>query len=230
MRSSKPAVHVVKVVSKSQLSDKYVEVWLKKPEGLQYEAGQYLSVKVNNGGERRSYSLMSSPMEENLGLLIDTSPGGLGSQFFVNLKEGDEVEILLPMGRFVLCEDEKDVLFVATGSGIAPMRGMIKEMLALSGERKVKLVWGMRHEDDLLWMEEWRELQEKYNNFDFVVVLSQPGEDWNGEKGHVGDALVGDWSGWEAYVCGNGEMVKAVKEQLVNEGMEESSVYFEKFN
>ena len=231
MGSSKPAVHPVKIIRKTQLNDKYIEVWLSRPDKLWYEAGQYLSVKVTSEGDRRSYSLISSPNEADLGLLIDTGPGGLGSKFFMNASPGEMIEVLLPMGRFIVREDnERNTLFVATGSGIAPMRGMIKEALSLSGDRKVKLVWGMRHEDDLFWTDSWDNLKQKYVNFDYEIVLSQPNNGWKGREGHVGDELLGEWSGWEAYVCGNGEVVKAVRDQLVSEGVDENFIYFEKFN
>ena len=231
MAVSKPVVFKVRVEKKKQLNEKYLEIWLEKPTGLEYEAGQYLSVKVTNEGDRRSYSLISSPNEADLGLLIDTGPGGLGSKFFMHASPGEMIEVLLPMGRFIVREDnERNALFVATGSGIAPMRGMIKEALSLSGDRKVKLVWGMRHEDDLFWTDSWDNLKQKYVNFDYEIVLSQPNDGWKGREGHVGDELLGEWSGWEAYVCGNGEVVKAVRDQLVSEGVDENFIYFEKFN
>jgi len=227
----------VKVKRKEKWSGSYWSIWMERG-GLEYKAGQYVSIRVNEEGERRSYSLASYPDEEELQLVVNTAPMGKGSCYMLNLEIGDEVELLGPMGEFVVSEehleqDTRGFLMVAAGSGIVPFRPMINDLLEVKKEiRPVRLYWGMRYEEDLFWMEEWRGLEREYENFTIDVVLSKGGNNWKGCNGHVGDCLRshgGDMRGWRSYVCGSREMVEETSKLLVESGMSENEVYFEKF-
>jgi len=227
----------VRVRRKEKWPGSYWSLWLERG-GLAYEAGQYVSIKVNEEGERRSYSLASYSDEEDLQLVVNTAPMGKGSRYMLDLEVGDEVEVLGPMGEFVvgkehLGQETKGFLMVATGSGIVPFRPMIIDLLEVKKEiRPVRLYWGMRHEEDLFWMKEWRDLENEYENFKIDVVLSRGGDNWKGCNGHVGDCLKnhgGDLKGWQAYVCGSREMVEETGKLLAELGVGENEVYFEKF-
>jgi phenol hydroxylase P5 protein len=221
-------------------ANRYLEIVLKPEKALEHHAGQYLSLKINETGERRSYSLASWPGQENLELMADISPGGKGSQYLLNLKPGHEVEILYPLGRFTV-EDtlggelsaDRKLLFIGTGSGIVPLRSMVHSLLEKKGVKvPIRLHWGMRFTEDLFWVDEFKDLENRFPNFKMDVVLSKAGEGWIGCRGHVNDCLTShqdSWSGWSAYLCGNQKMIVGVNKLLLEKGVGQNQVFFEQF-
>jgi NAD(P)H-flavin reductase len=196
-----------------------------------------VSVKVNDEGMRRSYSVASLPGKDYIDILIDVSPMGLGSKYFLGLNVGDEVEILGFLGKFNVATElsaEDQLLFIATGTGLAPVRPMIEEVL--TGRKfmgKVILVWGMRKETDLYWVEEMERLKRDYENFDFELVLSQSTEEWPGNKGHVGDVVEKmelNWPKVKAYLCGAPEMIEDMNKRLSGFGVPNEGIVFERYS
>ncbi len=196
-----------------------------------------MSIKVNEQGERRSYSIASTP-DDNHGfhILAEIIPGGKGSEYLKGLTNGDTVELLGPLGRFVANTDESNkLLFVATGSGIVPIYSIINDLLVNKHETKqIRLHWGLRDESNMFWFDNFERLMGIYPNFVFDPVLSQPGEEWSLCSGHVQDCLNRDFgekklSEWQGYVCGNPEMVEQVSTKLIELGMKEELVHHEKF-
>lgn len=222
------------VVENKRLLGDYIKVSFKPSCEVPYKAGQYLSVLVSTNGERRSYSIASYQGEENLELVIDTSPMGVGSKYFLGLKPNDQIQALGPLGTFCLSEKlGGKQLFVATGSGIVPLRSMIHDLLENQKYTGVvRLVWGMRFENEIFWDQEFKELAQKYPNFQYDLVISKPQTTWQGRTGHVGDILTSEkvnWSEWSAYVCGNQHMISDVSKLLGDLGIPLQEIYFEKF-
>lgn len=221
------------LVKKVNLTGNYWLFTLEFPIEFLFLAGQYVSVKVADDGSRRSYSIASAPGGKVIELMIDVGPMGLGSKFFLALNEGDSVEVMGPMGHFVLAKPTKSILFVATGSGIVPFRPMINELLEKRGFKgNIHLDWGMRFEEDLFWIDEFRKLEQDHPNFMFDVVLSKPTKEWYACSGHVNDCLLKhrqSWEGWEVYLCGNQQMIADASTLLVKLGVEEYDIHFEKF-
>lgn len=222
--------------------------WLIKFEfesDINYEAGQYLSLKVSETGERRSYSIASrsngptSPeatkgQVKQLELMVDVAPMGVGSRYVLGLKVGDKVEALCPMGTFSAQQSEVSsqlkMLFVATGSGIVPMKPIIEDLLIdKKYQGKMQLLWGMRHEEELYWVDEFRQLEKGHPNFEFRLVLSQGGSSWGGKRGHVADVFDDSYDGWCAYICGNKEMIAQTAAKLETIGVKKENIHFEKF-
>ena len=228
-----PQTVKAKLVRKINLAGNYWQFDLESPEELPFLAGQYVSVRAADDGRRRSYSIASVPDGNKIELLIDVTPMGLGSKFFLARNEGDTVEILGPLGRFTLPPSPKKVLFVATGSGIVPFRPMIRELLEKRGfTDEIHLDWGMRYEEDLFWIDEFKKLEADHPNFKFDVVLSKPTKKWSACSGHVNDCLIKhrvSWEGWEAFLCGNQEMIEEVAVTLSGLGVRREDVRFEKF-
>lgn len=211
--------------------------WLIKFEfesDINYEAGQYLSLKVSETGERRSYSIASRSNGRLLELMVDVAPMGVGSRYVLGLKVGDRVEALCPMGSFSVQPSEVSgqmrMLFVATGSGIVPMKPIIEDLLIdKKYQGKMQLLWGMRHEEELYWINEFRQLEKDHPNFDFRLVLSQGGSSWGGKRGHVADVFDDSYDGWCAYICGNKEMIAQTAAKLETIGVKKENIHFEKF-
>ena len=214
-----------------------VKFELTNPDRIVFQSGQYVSLRVNAEGERRSYSIVSTPdVNHGFSLLAEIVPNGKGSQYLQSLNPGAEVEIMAPMGRFVVQTGSDKLLLVATGSGIAPIYSMIEDLLINKRDvRPMRLHWGMRDEKHLFWFDNLQRLSEEHKNFVFDVVLSTPSEAWSLCSGHVQDCLGRDFDNedlikWGAYICGNPKMVTEVSELLIKMGMPESNVNHEKFS
>ncbi len=232
-----PQVCKAQLVDKRILNSKFIHYYFEftQPASIPFAPGQYTSIKVSEHGDRRSYSICSSP-EKNHGfeLLVDKDPDGLGVKYLDNLLPGQEMEALFPMGVFTVANDpaEEALVFVATGSGIAPFRSMILDQLQ---ERKntqpIWLYWGLRHLEWLFWQDEFQELAEQFPNFHFHPVLSQAVDEWPLCRGRVTDCLsiheLPPKAGY--YVCGNQTMIKDVMTLLPTRGVEPTHIHHEKF-
>ncbi len=167
------------------------------PAGMEFKAGQYINFKVGLTSEdktRRSYSLANSSGQlELLETYVDVAPGGPGSVFFSSLEPGQQVEFLGPLGRFNYVQDLKKVpVFVATGTGIVPLIGMLRDMAAgntvvdrndketheQASVRQVLLYWGVRSQADLYFTKELADLASKLPGLSYKLCLSQPQEGW----------------------------------------------------
>lgn len=235
-----PQILKAKISKIQNLAGNYWSFVLEFGKSFDFVSGQYLSVKVAEDGTRRSYSIASHPDNGlKVELVVDVAPMGLGSKYFLSLKEGDEIEVMGPMGVFTTASKspKTNKMFIATGSGIVPLRAMIKDILLNNKYRgEVQLIWGMRHEEDLFWVDEWQKLNQDFANFSYHIALSKPGEHWHGECGHVGDCLrngfivkVPDLSIWEFYLCGSQEMIMETGGYLAGKGVKKEDIHFEKF-
>ncbi len=247
MGMNKPQKYTARVSDKYFLTDNekfvYIKFELVTPDRISFEAGQYVSIKINETGERRSYSIASTP-DDNHGfhLIVEVIGEGKGSNFLKNIEIGQEVEVLAPMGQFIIKSlnqntikpFENKLLFVATGSGIVPLWSMINDLLINKKEtRQMRLHWGMKTEEDLFFVEELERLAEEHPNFVFDIVLSRAGQEWDLCTGHVQDCLRRDFASglndWEAYVCGRPEIVIEIVNTLSELKMNPENIYHEKF-
>lgn len=226
-----------KVAEHRLINDKfqYIDIELIKPYRLEFQAGQYISFNLGDE-ERRSYSIASMPQKNNaVEICVDVSPGGKGSTFLKNLKPGDEVDFMGPLGQFGIdkSEKEKKLLLVATGSGIAPLRSMILDLLKeKQDKREIKLHWGLRYIEDMFWEEDFRRLQKYYLNFDFHLTISKPPKLWPLCRGYVTECIKNeDQLGpeWGVYLCGNKQMIEEATKLVIDMGVLKEQVHFEKF-
>lgn len=226
-----------RVIYKDNLTESIWILGIELDEKAVFLPGQYVSLKVSKEGLRRSYSIASMPGSKSIELVIDVIPMGVGSKYILSLKVGDSVEVLGFLGKFVVNENVlnsfKEIIMVATGSGIVPFRPMIEDLLSLKAYKKsVKLIWGMRHEKDLYWIKEMDKYQREYDNFHFEFVLSKPERNWPGVRGHVGDVIKAincNWKDTAAYLCGNPEMIIEIKEILIGKGVLDEEIFLERY-
>lgn len=234
----------------------YYSFELFKPHRLNFKAGQYLSLAVDSFGNRRSYSMINPPsIDHGVELLVESIAGGLGTTYLENLKFGDQVNFLAPMGTFYVVEPantqnrkiakfsnakkdnsvqiEESLVFVAVGSGIAPFKSMISDLLTDKQDtRSIILYWGLRHVGDLLWQDEFQRLTQQFKNFIFYPVISQAPPKWILSRGRVTDLLdIHKFAANTAfYVCGGKQMVDDVFALLKNKGVAESLLHKENFD
>ncbi len=232
---TKPQQYTARFEEKQAYNEKYhhFHFELINPPRMPFQAGQYVSVSVNDEGDRRSYSVCSRPdIDHGIELLIDMEPQGLGPTFFDSLSFGQEISFLGPLGQFTLQEGNNALVFIATGSGITPFRSMITELLQVNQDsRPITLYWGLRFVKHLFWQDEIEELSEHFDNFSFYPVISKPVPEWNLSSGHVTDLIqihkFEPNTGF--YLCGGKNMIEDVTEVLVDKKVDQSNIYHEKF-
>lgn len=208
---------------------------------LLYLPGQYIEFILRDGS-RRSYSIANAPHTQVAGgvgleLHIRLAPGG---QFTPHVFEGMKVRDLLriegPFGSFFLREDsDKPMIFLATGTGFAPIKAMIEHMRHMGSKRPAVFYWGGRRPADI-YMADWvREQAAAMPNLTFVPIVSRPlpEDNWQGRTGHVSAAAAADFadlSGHQIYACGSPAMVDEAQRELVgSHSLPEDEFYSDAF-
>jgi CDP-4-dehydro-6-deoxyglucose reductase, E3 len=205
---------------------------------LQFESGQYVDF-IFPDGTRRSYSIANPATSAgtiDLEFHIRHLPGGLFTdRLFEGLKPREKLQFEGPLGTFFLRESEKPALFLASGTGYAPIRSILLKHLALDTGRRMILYWGGRTRQDLYMMEEAQALAARHPNFKFIPVLSNAtSEDgWSGSTGFVHAVVmrdIPDLSGWQVYACGNPLMVEAASRDFTERcGLPETEFFADSF-
>ena len=208
---------------------------LLEPSGLEFKAGQFVIVNVPADGTlvKRAYSIASPPHEPTaIELCIQHVEGGIASTYFWKLKAGDPISISGPHGNFLLKDPVAyDPVFVATGTGVAPLRSMIKHLIRRNVTRSMWLLFGTRYEHALLYESEFRSLAGLRSNFHYVPTVSRPKE-WRGETGHVQETFrrrITDFSTIEVYLCGWTEVIRAVCKDLEGVGVPREKLHYEEW-
>lgn len=236
--------HFVSKVSETRhLNDKFVHIVLElvEPSRMTFTAGQYILLEVPGIDQKKSYSIASAPgIDHRIELLVDISPQGPASKYLDAVKPGDEVSFFAPAGRFIpesqetpIGKEEKSLVFVATGSGIAPLRGMIFHLLQeVQDPRPMTLYWGLRKEDDLIWADEFQGLSKSFPQFTFHPVLSRATDAWPLCRGRVTDCLLihpfDATAGY--YLCGNRGMIEDVSALLLDRHIQPEHIHREQFD
>ncbi len=225
------------------LTDDIKELRLRiiEPDTIIFKPGQYIQFQVPEYEQcpesvYRAYSIASAAHEpSSITLVVTKVPEGLATTFIHEvLREEDEVSLNGPYGEFYLRESDREIFFVATGSGLAPIMSMLYQMAEEEISRGATLVFGDRHKKDLFYVEEIEGLKERLPNLKVILTLSRPQQDdrWEGERGRVTDVLekiIKNGANKEAYLCGNPAMVESCQELLVKKGIPQELIFFDKF-
>lgn len=208
---------------------------LLNPSQLNFSPGQSLSFEVPTArGSKpavRYYSLASPPSQKGkLVLLLSAAEKGIGPNYLFSRKAGEKIQFGLPDNSFYLHNDgQRHLLFVATGTGIAPFRSMLYALFERPITKTVTLFWGLRSEQDIYYQNDLESICRQHPNFSFVIALSRSQKNWAGAKGRV-TQLVENIPGVDdlaVYVCGNKRMVLEVTEIVRQKG--ECPVYRDKY-
>ncbi len=233
----KPRIMPVKVVKIDHLADDVVRLWLKPPEEqrLQFMAGQYLDFILDDG-RRRAFSIANPPHEDELiELHIRHVDGGVFTDWaFTQMKEETILRIEAPLGTFTLDENSnRPMLFIAGGTGFAPIKSQIEHAFHAGIERPMRLYWGVRSQKDLYLPDLPKQWEKAHDNFRFVPVLSEPDESWQGRAGWVHEAVLEDLGddlpNYDIYMAGPPPMVSAAREALLARGVPESQLHYDSF-
>jgi CDP-4-dehydro-6-deoxyglucose reductase len=194
-------------------------------ERFQFLAGQYLEFLLKDG-QRRAYSIANAPGQEGpLELHIRHLPGGLFTDFVFGatdpaLKEKDILRFEGPLGSFFLQEDsQKPIIFVAAGTGFAPIKSIIEQMQLKKIQRPIHLYWGGRRPCDLYLDTLCQGWAETIPDFQYIPVISDalPADHWTGRTGFVHQAVIADHpnlAAFQVYACGAPVMVNAARQDF----------------
>jgi ferredoxin-NADP reductase len=214
-------------------------------EHFEFIAGQFISVVVPNETGKlvtRAYSLASPPRgDRSFDLCLNRVQDGFMSNYLCDLGPGTTVPWHGPHGLFTIREPIKDVIFVATGTGIAPIRGMLHWLFAAEPRHaghEFWLVFGTRYSSDIYYHEEFEGIAREHSNFHYVVTLSRPDDAWQGGRGYVQERVreiltvrpnngAGDLT---AYICGLNPMVSANREMLKSMGWDRRQIVYERYD
>lgn len=217
-----------RVSSLERVTDDVVIVKLQLPatEKFQFLAGQYLEFLLKD--KRRAYSLASAPHEDGpLELHIRHMPGGSFTDFVFGttesgtmMKEKDILRFEGPMGSFILRDSVKPIIFIASGTGFAPIRGIIEHMRHEGIKRPIKLYWGGRRPRDLYRHDLCLSWAKEMPEFEYIPVTSDdlPEDGWTGRTGFVHLAAMTDnpdMSGYQVYACGAPIVIESAKNDFV---------------
>ncbi len=223
----KPRILPARVAKKEQLAHDVIALHLQLPasERLQFKAGQYIEFILKDG-KRRAFSIANAQHDaEFLQLHIRVIPGGVFSEYVANeLVEKAILRIEAPFGNFFLREDsQKPIIFVAGGTGFAPVKGIIEHMLFNNIQRDIILYRGARQLQDLYMHELCEKWAEFTPHLTYIPVISEPeGDTWQGRTGLVHEAVLADYKdlgGHQAYVCGAPDMCEAAHTSFVQQGL-----------
>lgn len=213
------------VLEKIWVTDTVVHIRFQPTRKFSFEPGQFLSVVFPSDEKRpprRAYSFCLSLEASKKGgyeLLIKVQPDGLGSRHMARLEKGDTFKAFAPYGDFLYRPpaDGRQVVFICTGTGIAPFRSMIlSKYYQEHAPEKALMLYGARTEDEALFQDLFQA-----HGVEVVNAISKPAAGWNGFKGRVTDylrSLPTDWA-WHSsdyYICGNGDMIAEVKRILLD--------------
>ena len=220
---------------------KEIVLALVEPAEIAFRAGQFIQFEIppyelTDEPVYRAYSVASPPSHnDRLELQVRLVPYGICTTYiFKYLKEGDTVTVNGPYGEFYLRDSARDIVFIAGGTGMAPIKSIVHDMAEKQNSRKAEYFYGARSAQLLLSLDEMEELQGALPNFRFVPALSEPLSDdnWTGEKGLIIDVVnrrVQSGDNLEAYLCGSPAMIDACIEVLSAKGVPAELIFYDKF-
>jgi len=223
----------------AKVADDVMIVQLKLPanERLQFLPGQYIDFLLK-GGERRSFSMANSPHADELVELHirHVAGGNFTDHVFGKMKERDILRLEGPLGSFFLREDSaKPIVFVASGTGFAPIKSIIESAFYKKIERPMVLYWGARRPRDVYLSSLPERWAREHANFRYVPVISEARTEdaWSGRSGFVHRAVMEDMpdlSGHQVYACGVPIMVDSARKDFIEKcGLPEDEFYADSF-
>jgi Na+-transporting NADH:ubiquinone oxidoreductase subunit F len=225
---------------------KEVYVTLVDPKEISFKAGQYAQIiappyaKVKDETQR-AYSMLSAPKDSHrLGFLIRLVPGGIVTTYVhTELKQGDPLDMIAPVGEFSYHEADSIMLFIAGGSGMAPINSLIEDIVDKGfTHREAWYFFGARNLKELFYVEKFREIEKKWDKFKFIPALSEPlpEDKWEGDAGLITDVLdkylktkIDPTRQKSGYLCGSAGMIDACIRVLKAHNVTDDRIYYDKF-
>lgn len=220
---------------------KRVRLKLPADQAIQFKAGQFMQIYSKPYGKVkeevfRAYSISSKATEtDHLEFLIRLVPGGICTGYVhTALKEKDKLRVSGPYGDFYLRGDCEELIMIAGGSGLAPIRSLVYDVIEKGLPHKMRFFFGANTLKDLYYQEEFAQIEKDYPQFKFIPCIARPApeDNWQGVTGFVTVALqeqVADAEGKEAYLCGSPGMLDACIKILHDKGFTDDKIFYDKF-
>ena len=223
-----PPTFDVRLARGRMLAPNVRELAFERPSGepFEFQAGQWVSLvlPLPEGEARRAYSIASAPDgTPRFDIAVTKVEGGPGSTYLHTLPEGAQLRVIGPQGFFTRTPGAP-ALFVGTGTGVTPLRSMLRHALANGDTSPLTLIFGVRTPADRLYVDEFDALSAQHSNLRVLYTLSRGDDAWTGLRGYVQTHVEAEWRALEAsgaphlYVCGLERMVSAVRD-LVRKGL-----------
>ena len=227
----------VRVEKKQSLCHDVMQLILKLPKGESFEflAGQYVDFLLRDG-RRRSFSIANAPDQKGfIELHLRHVPDGEFSDFIFNsMQDRAILRIEGPLGGFYLRQESaRPLLFMAGGTGLAPIKSMLEYLQAGGKQRPAHLFWGARQERDLYFHEQLLSWSKEWPWLDYTPVLSEAEEAWSGETGFVHRVLAREYpklANHDVYMSGPPVMVQAAREQFFSQGLPVEQLFYDSFD
>ncbi len=202
---------------------------------LQFLAGQYLDVILPDG-KRRAFSIASSPSQTDfLELHVKhVEGGGFTGHVFHDMRRGELVRFEGPLGTFfVRLDSPRPIIMMGGGTGFAPLKAMIEDLIHAGDSRPLHLYWGARTAEDLYALRLIAAFGAQHPAFRFTSVLSEPGSDWTGRHGLVHQAVLEDHRDLDAhelYMSGPPAMIEAARHAFLEHGLQPDHLHYDSFD
>ena len=239
-----PETFEATLVSTRLVTPRVKELVFERSDGkpFTFQSGQWVSLVLplldeKGAALRRAYSVASVPSTSpRFELVVTRVDGGLGSGWLHGASIGTKLEVKGPQGTFHRADDVGPSLFVATGTGVAPFRGMVHDALKSSDQSPLWVLFGVRSPADALYREEFEDLERRHPRFRFMLTLSRPHTGWTGRTGYVQTHALALWRELatqgqpQAYLCGVKKMLLEVRSVLKTDGVQRQQLHLESYN
>jgi NAD(P)H-flavin reductase len=220
---------------------------LLEPKEIAFQAGQYVILFVpqaDGTAVRRLYSMFSPPSQKNqIEMLIQHVPNGIASLYLESLKIGDEVKLQGPAGLFLLKQPSKDSVFLATGTGIAPMWSIFHSASEHFHNTKNTVLLGFPTFKDMYFIPELKQLHNTYPDFNFFICVSREQDKKDLDPVHQEHIVLGRIThkfdellsqdptliSRNFYICAGKEIVDSLRQYLTDKGIAKENIHFEKY-
>jgi CDP-4-dehydro-6-deoxyglucose reductase len=228
-----------RVLEKEHLAHDVIRLRLRLPKGkrFQFLSGQYLDV-VQEDGKKRSFSIASAACNDHeVELHVrHVAGGGFTGYVFDELNVKDILRFEGPKGTFFMRHDsDKPILMMGGGTGFAPLKAIIEQMIHDGLDRPIHLFWGARGRSDLYQHELAEQWAAEHDLIQYTAVLSapEPGDEWQGATGFVHEVLIEHYpelSGYDIYMSGPPAMIDAGREHFAAHGLDLDRLFYDSFD
>ena len=221
-----------KIDQQSFLTDDILIITLRLPPTtpFRYLPGQYIDLIA--GGIRRSYSIANTCIEgTRIELHVRLLPEGEFSQVLKHSTLHQLMRLEGPKGTFFIREATNPIVFLAGGTGFAPVKAMVEGLLANKSARQIYIYWGMPRASSL-YTDVGKSWTNEYDQVHYVPVISSEDAEWAGRRGFVHQAVLDDFpnlSDYHVYACGSPLMIDAAKNAFITKGLDSAHFYSDAF-